>query len=190
MTSQKQDSGWTLFPEEVLFETPAVKLVSGPVICQRSGAQKNFFRFDFPDWVNVVAITAEREIVLIEQYRYGSGRVEVEIPGGIIERGESPIDAGCRELLEECGYIGSKALVIGQVNPNPAVQSNYCYTVLVEDAVQVAEQQLDEMEDIKVFLRPVKDVLYDIRAGGSDITHGLVLNALSFYENIFSKTSD
>ncbi len=179
-----------MFPEEVLFETPTMKLFSGPVICQRSGVQKNFFRFDFPDWVNVVALTAEGDIVLVEQYRYGSGRVEIEIPGGVIEKGESPVDAGCRELLEECGYIGNKVSVIGQVHPNPAVQGNYCYTVLVEDAVRVAEQQLDDMEDIKVLLKPLKKVLSDISTGKSDITHGLVLNALSFYANRFLKTSD
>jgi ADP-ribose diphosphatase len=175
----KKDHGWEIFPERVIVKTPIVTITAGPVLCKRSGGKKDFYLFDFPDWVNVVAVTPELDILLIRQFRYGSGRREIEIPGGMVDHGESPVEAGCRELLEETGYTGINARVIGGVNPNPAIQRNICHTILVEEAVKTAEPRLDDMEDIACFLRPEKEVLKYIATG--DINHGLVLNALMFY---------
>lgn len=172
-------SGWEVHPGRVVLETPVVTVNAGPVVCKRSGRTKEFYRFDFPDWVNIVARTPEREIVLIRQFRYGSHRMEIEIPGGMINDNEKPIEAGCRELLEETGYAGTNAEIIGKVCPNPAIQRNYCYTILVEDAVKVADPCFDDMEDIECILQPESDVLQRITSG--EIDHGLVLNALMFY---------
>lgn len=183
----KNPEGWELFSDELVFESPVFKIRSGPVVCKRSGRKKNFYKFDFPHWVNIIAITEDEQLLLIKQYRYGSNQVELEIPGGVMEEGESPEIAGCRELLEECGYAGENARVIGKVNPNPAVQENYCYTVLVENARKVAEQNMDDMEDIAIITRPKKDVLEALAGGTLDISHGLVLNALSFFQNLQGK---
>ncbi len=170
---------WEVSPGRVVLETPIVNINAGPVRCKRSGREKEFYLFDFPDWVNVVALTPEKEIVLIRQFRYGSNRVEIEIPGGMINAGETPLEAGCRELLEETGYAGKGGRIIGKVCPNPAIQGNFCHTVLVEEAVKVAEPNFDEMEDIECFLHPENDVLKTAVSGAID--HGLVLNALMFY---------
>jgi ADP-ribose pyrophosphatase len=89
------------------------------------------------------------------------------------------VQAGSRELLEETGFAGKNARVIGEVSPNPAIQNNCCYTVLIEDVEQVAEQNMDEMEDIEVSVVPL-DVVDDLAAEGR-INHGLVLNALMFF---------
>lgn len=171
--------GWDVFPDRVLLETPVATIHAGPVRCRRSGGQKDFYLFAFPDWVNVIALTPEWDMLLIRQFRYGSNRMEIEIPGGTVNHGEHPVAAGCRELLEETGYAGGRAGIIGRVCPNPAIQRNYCHTVLVEDAVKVAEPSMDDMEDIECFLLPEKEVLQRIATGY--IEHGLVLNALMFY---------
>jgi 8-oxo-dGTP pyrophosphatase MutT (NUDIX family) len=173
--------GWEIFPDRVLLKTPVATIKAGPVRCRRSGRQKDFYLFDYPDWVNIVALTPEQDIILIRQFRYGSNRLEIEIPGGMVNDREDPMAAGCRELLEETGYAGSNARIIGKVCPNPAIQRNYCHTVMVEAAVQVAEPRLDDMEDIECFLLPEREVLRHIATG--DIDHGLVLNALMFYMN-------
>jgi 8-oxo-dGTP pyrophosphatase MutT (NUDIX family) len=162
-----------------LLSTPVFDVQSGTVIAGRREQPKLFYRLDFPAWVNIIALTTRQHLVLIRQPRFGSGRLEVEIPGGAVEEGESPLEAGLRELLEETGYGGANARVIGRVCPNPALQDNFCYTVLVENAVQVAEQHLDESEEIEVFTVPVEEVFEMVKRG--DIAHGLVLNALFYF---------
>ncbi len=177
--AKKASPGWEIFPSREIFKTPIVTISAGPVLCRRSGKKKEFYCFDYPDWVNVVAVTPAGDILLTRQYRYGSDRVEIEIPGGMIDHGEDPVDAGCRELREETGYAGENARIIGSVCPNPAIQRNRCHTILIENAEKKAEPSLDDMEDIEWFLLPKEQVVKHIAAG--DIDHGLVLNAFMFY---------
>ncbi len=172
--------GWELAEEKELLKTSLGSIWSGPAKCRRSGREKEFFLFDFTDWVNVVAVTPDNQLVMIRQFRYGSRRQEIEIPGGMIDPGEDPVTAGCRELLEETGYTGSDPFIIGKVCPNPALQRNYCYTIMVRDAVKSSEPRLDDMEDIECFLHSYAEVAALVREGTID--HGLVLNALMFYK--------
>lgn len=178
--SGNQVNGWELHQQHELLRTPVVKVMSGPVVCKRSGRKKEFFHLDFPDWVNVVAVTPDERIVLVKQFRYGSRKSEIEIPGGMIDPGEDAIQAGCRELMEETGYSGESAEIIGRVCPNPAIQGNSCYTLLVRNAVRTGRQSMDEMEDIDCFLEPEGEVFGRISNGSID--HGLVLNGLMFYQ--------
>jgi hypothetical protein len=100
----------------------------------RTKAEHDFFVIDCANWVNVVALTPDQKIVMVEQYRHGSNTVELEIPGGMIDaKDASPVTAGVRELREETGYEGKQARLLGEIFPNPAIMSNVCYTVLVED---------------------------------------------------------
>jgi ADP-ribose pyrophosphatase len=142
--------------------------------------ERDFVVIDAPDWVNVVAVTPDEQLVLVRQFRYGINEFSLEIPGGIIERGEEPIAAGVRELREETGYIGAPAILLGRVHPNPAIQSNRSHFVLVENAVRSAELAWDGDEEIEVSTVPVAEVFAAIRRG--EITHGLVLNALMHFE--------
>ncbi len=173
-------NGWRITQEKTLLQTRVGEIVSAQVQSNRTGRQEEFYRLIFSDWVNILALTQEREIVLIKQFRFGSERMEIEIPGGAIEPHESPVVAGSRELLEETGYAGKNARVIGEVCPNPAIQNNRCYTVFIEDVEQVAEQNMDEMEDIEVSVVPLA-VVHDLMTQG-EIDHGLVMNAFMFFE--------
>lgn len=156
-----------------------MNLVTSKVLCHRTKKQKEFYKFEFPSWVNVVAKTPERKILLIRQYRFGSNKVEIEIPGGVVNTGEPPLDAGIRELLEETGFKGENERIIGSICPNPAIQHNLCYTVFVENAKKIARPHLDEMEDIDVFLMEEEELFSLIKKG--ELSHGLVLNGLMFY---------
>ncbi|MEX2045285.1 MAG: NUDIX hydrolase [Opitutus sp.] len=141
---------------------------------------RDFVVIQAPGWVNVVAHTADDHLVLVRQFRFGINDLSLEIPGGVIESGEDPVAAGVRELREETGYTGGAARLIGNVHPNPAIQSNHSHFVLVEGAVRSHEPEWDADEEIAVTLLPVRDVFAMARSGG--ITHGLVLNALWFFE--------
>ena len=135
-----------------------------------------FHTLEAPDWVNVIALTEHRELVMVRQYRHGIDEITWEIPGGMIDSGESPEEGGGRELLEETGYEGDKGVLIGSLRPNPAFLNNTQHTVLIRNVRKVATQSLDESEEIDVAVYSLDQVEQMVANG--DITHGLVLNAL------------
>ena len=149
-------------------------------ISPRTGEPHRVVIMDAPDWVNVIALTPDDHVVLIEQYRHGIGQVTLEIPGGMIDPGEDPTGAGLRELREETGFAGDPAELLGKVHPNPAFLSNACYTVLVRDARQIGELQQDSGEDIAVRLVPLNDIPNLIASGA--ITHALVIAAFHYLQ--------
>jgi 8-oxo-dGTP pyrophosphatase MutT (NUDIX family) len=146
-------------------------------VSPRTGREHGVFIIDSADWVNVVALTPERRMVLIEQYRHGSNTVELEIPGGVMDPADaSPEAAGCRELAEETGYQGEEPLIVGQVFPNPAIMSNRCHTVLVRNCRQTRPVQFDPGEDLVTRLVPLEQVAELIASGR--IRHALMVAAL------------
>lgn len=179
-TPEDKSIHWHIEPDQEVLATPIGTIRKGPLKSLKSLKRKDFYYFDFPDWVNIIARTPDHEILLISQFRYGTKRMELEIPGGMIDQGEDPVTAGCRELLEETGFVGVKAKIIGKVCPNPAIQGNYCYTILVENAVRTAEPLPDDMEEIDWLCVPEQDIDSYIRDGR--IEHGLVLNAFFHYQ--------
>lgn len=146
-------------------------------VSPRTGREHDFFVIDCSNWVNVIALTPERQMVLIEQYRHGSETVELEIPGGIIDAADVSTEAaGVRELEEETGYQGEEPIRVGQVFPNPAIMRNHCYTVLVRNCRLVKPVQLDEGEDLVTRLVPMEQVP-ELLASGR-IRHAVVVAAL------------
>lgn len=176
---QNDHSFSLLSSPKTIFSSPVMDLTTSRIHCNRSGMEKDFYKLEFGSWVNIVACTGDDAILLIHQYRYGSDRVEIEIPGGAVNDNEPPLQAGLRELLEETGYQGDNGQIIGKVCPNPAIQGNSCYTVLVENARKIREPEFDDMEDISVAAVPERDVFKLIEDGV--LNHGLVLNGLMFY---------
>jgi len=140
---------------------------------ERSG---DFTVIDCVDWVNVAAVTPEGGLVLIEQFRYGTGANTLEIPGGMVDAGEEPVAAGVRELLEETGYAGGPARSIAVLDANPAILTNRVHTVLVEGAVRTAEPRLDEHEQIEVRTVALSEVPAMIARG--EIAHTVVIAGL------------
>ena len=150
-------------------------------ISPRTQAEHDFFVIDCANWVNVIAVTSDQHLVMVEQYRHGSNTVELEIPGGMIDKtDDSPVIAGVRELREETGYEGEKARLIGEILPNPAIMSNICYTVLVENCQCIHPVQFDQGEDIITRLIPVAELPKLVAQ--KEIGHSLVAVALYHFE--------
>ena len=90
--------------------------------------EHHFVFIDSLKWVNLIPITEQNEIVMIRQYRHGSQRVTLEIPGGMVDAGEDPWKAAVRECQEETGYVVSTPHSLGELNPNPALFNNSLHT--------------------------------------------------------------
>ena len=160
---------------------------SGPdlVICKarfdtltnpRTGMDLRRTVLETPEWCNVVALTPARELVVVRQFRFGTGKVTTEIPGGVVDPGEEHGHAARRELREECGYTSSRWTYLGCVEPNPAFHNNLCQHWLAEECALTHPQELDSGEDIVVETLPLDTVRARIASG--EIRHALVLTAL------------
>lgn len=129
------------------------------------------------DWVNIVAVTPEKKVVVVKQFRFGVGKTTIEIPAGIIDRGETPAQAAVRELKEETGYTATKWKYLGWVEANPAFLNNLCHQWLALDAVKTYAPQLDDGEEISVSELTLKEVRGEIEQG--HIRNSLSVLALS-----------
>lgn len=149
-------------------------------LCEREtdGKQGDFFVIESPDWVNIIALTPDNEAVLIEQFRYGTEEIILEIPGGIIDGSESAEDAAKRELLEETGYSAKKWAFLGKSRPNPAIQNNTVFHYLALDCKKTAETAFDEHESVTTRLAPLAEV--EKLIGEGVITHSLVVSAFYY----------
>lgn len=145
-----------------------------------TGVRHPFFVLDSQDWVNVVAITKENQIVLVRQYRAGSATVTLEIPGGGVEKKDrSPLVAARRELREETGYVARLWKKLGVVQPNPAILSNVCTTYLATDCTRAGNPAPDGAEELSVELHRASSIDTLVRSGR--IRHALVLAAFHWY---------
>ena len=171
---------WKTNSSKDLADFRIFKVRSEAKLSPRTGTAHDFYLIDSVNWVNVIAVTPANELVMIDQYRHGSNTVEIEAPGGMIDpEDSSPLAAGLRELREETGYEGLNARIIGEFFPNPAIQTNVCYTVLVENCRLTSPVKFDQTEDLATRLVPVKQIPELVASGA--IRHALVLAALLYF---------
>jgi ADP-ribose pyrophosphatase len=150
-------------------------------VSPRTGQEHEFYVLESVNWVNVIATTPNQELVMVEQYRHGSDTVELEIPGGMLDAHDaSPAAGGIRELREETGYEGEQPQIIGEIFPNPAIMSNICHTLWVQNCRPKHSLQWDHGEDLITRLVPWAEVPGLVAAG--KIRHALVVVAIYHYD--------
>lgn len=171
---------WRVLGDEHLQHCKVFDVHRATMESPRTGAAHPFYRIESPPWVNVVALTPDEDLVMVRQYRQGSRTVTLEIPGGIVDPGEDPLEAGARELLEETGYRAGPIESLGSINPNPALFTNRVHMAVARDCVPAAAIENGETEETSVELLPLDRLHAVVRAGGID--HALVVAALYAFE--------
>lgn len=146
---------------------------------EHPGSGAVFKRIVLPsgDWVNVVPRTPTGELVMVRQFRFGTRRITLETPGGMVDPGEDHETAARRELLEETGYGGGTWRYLGAVEPNPAIHDNLCHHWLADGVIPTRAQDLGAGEDVELLLLDPSELKAAIAAG--TLRHALALSALS-----------
>ena len=136
---------------------------------------------DLPDWVNVVPFTTDGRVVMVEQYRFGSGTMSLEFPAGTLDAGESPEDGARRELREETGYAPGDLEHIGFLHADPAIQGNTLHILVARDCQPAGPADQDDGEDVHVRLFDVEQVRAMARDGR--IRHALAVAVWHYVES-------
>ncbi|MEZ5428050.1 MAG: NUDIX hydrolase [Pyrinomonadaceae bacterium] len=150
-------------------------------VCRRDGekeAEHNFFVIENPDWVNIIGLTKDQEVVLIEQFRHGTEEIILEIPGGMLDEGEDPERAARREMAEETGFEADDFVYLGKSRPNPAIQNNTIYHFLARNCEKRSETSFDEHESVITRLVPYEEIKKLVAEGR--ITHALAVTGFYY----------
>jgi 8-oxo-dGTP pyrophosphatase MutT (NUDIX family) len=133
---------------------------------------------EYDDEIMIFALTKRQEVVLIKQYRHGVQQAILELPGGSVDEGETPLEAAKRELMEETGYASDIFIEVGHGSPNPAIYTNRIYSFLALDVEQIGKQSIYDAENIEVLLFPLDKVISMAKRG--DLIHSLNITTLFF----------
>lgn len=151
---------------------PRWDLVENP----RNGHQLKALILETPAWATVVARDEAGRFLMVQQWRFGSRALSLEVPAGVVHAGEPPLAAARRELLEETGCVAERWSSLGSVAPNPAVHDNRCHQFLAEGVRQVQDPTLDQGEDLRRLWLEEAEVVAAVREGRID--HALAVTAL------------
>jgi len=166
---------WTTEDERPLLSCRIFDVIGTRARSPRTGKSHEFVRIAAPDWVNVIPLTPDGDVVMVRQFRHGSREVTLEIPGGMVDPGETPAAAAVRELSEETGFEVGSLVSLGFVHPNPALFDNRCYTFLARGVRRTGEIRNEGAEETTVEVHSLGAVPDLIRRGV--ITHALVVAA-------------
>jgi len=172
---------WSTVQENKEYQTPIFNLFKRSMRLEAADEQNHgeFYVLEAPEWINVIPVTIENEVVLVEQYRYGIEAPTLEIPGGMVDPGESPKESAERELLEETGYRANKWESLGKVSANPAIMNNFTHMYLAGGCRFEGAENPDMHERINVHLLPIDDFLDRVADG--TIHHSIVVAAVARY---------
>lgn len=149
---------WKILDSKYLIQRPWLTARLDRVELPDGRINNEFYVLEYPDWVNVIAVTKKGEFVMIEQYRHGISEIVTEIPAGVIEKGEDPLDAAKRELLEETGFGGGEWSKFMTLSPNSSTSTNFTHTYLAIGVEQIGTQHLDSTEDLQLKIMTKEDV--------------------------------
>lgn len=153
-----QDREWTVLESEYLIRRPWLTARKDRVLLPTGVENDEYYVLEYPDWVNVIAITRDGMFLMERQYRHGLQLTCYEICAGVCEKGETPLQAARRELYEETGYGGGQWTHWMDLSPNPSTNNNLCHCFLATGVERISDQHLEQTEDIEIELLTPEEV--------------------------------
>lgn len=179
---------WIKLGDSLLQQTRVFDLRVQRMLAPDKSHEDDYFYISTRDWVNVIPLTSDGQVVLVEQFRHGINEISLETPGGLVDEGDTPEQSAFRELSEETGYVAESLEHLGTLRPNPAMLNNSCYFYLARNVELKSEQHLDPSEDISLVTCPLQQIPELILSG--QISHTVVAAAFFLYSqkmNLFGK---
>lgn len=170
---------WLTLKDKKVFETPIFNLHKKKCAPEKGEKAGDFYVLHAPEWINVIPVTEEHKIILVEQYRHGIDEPTLEIPGGMVDPGEKPLESAKRELEEETGYTSESWSYMGKVSSNPAILTNYTHLYLAGDCQKTNEQNTGGFEDIYTHILDMDRFMEYVNDG--IVHHSIVLAAVAKY---------
>ena len=155
-----EERKWKTLKSEYLIRRPWLTARCDTVELPDGSVNPEFYVLEYPDWVNVLALTEDGEFVMIRQYRHGMGQTRYELCAGVVDAGEEPLDAVKRELYEETGYGEGAWEKMMEISGNPSTTNNLTHCYVATGVKKVSSQHLEKTEDISVHLLTVDEVRY------------------------------
>lgn len=156
---KQKNNRWKTISSQYLIRRPWLTARRDVVQLPNGIINDEFYVLEYPDWVNVIAITPDDKFVFVRQYRYGLDLDSIELCAGVAEQGEEPVESAQRELLEETGYGGGQWQEVMTIGQNPSTCNNWTHCFLAKGVEKISEQKLDRTEDIDVVLLSREQVL-------------------------------
>ena len=153
-----KDMTWKTLSTEYLIERPWLTARRDKVQLPDGRIMEEYYVLEYPTWINIIALDKEENMILVRQYRHGLQRTNFELVAGVVEKGEQPIEAAKRELLEETGYSGGTWSELMQLSANSSTMTNITHCFLAEGVEKVSSQHLDACEDIEVYIYTKEEV--------------------------------
>jgi|SRR4051812_31127218 ADP-ribose pyrophosphatase len=154
---------WKVLESEKIFSQPWLNVRKDVCELPNGNKHSSYYILEYPSWVSAFALTEDNKVLLVKQYRHGLDVISTELPGGVVDKGETEATAIARELKEETGYVFESIEPIGKIAPNPATSNNYMHMFLAKGGKKVAEQSLDETEDVEVLTVTIDELKQLIR---------------------------
>lgn len=183
MEAKDKTRRWKILSTEYLIRRPWLTARRDQVLLPDGRINPEYYVVEYPDWVNVIAITKDNKFVMERQYRHAVGMTCYELPCGVMEEGETPLQAARRELMEETGYGKGEWRELMEITPNPSSMSNFTHCFLATGVEKTGEPDLDATEELEVYLLEEEEVKSLLR--NNELIQSLMIAPLLKYFSSF-----